>query len=106
MSTLLLQNKLHLHQAYDTPCASRNIKDYIAKYSLVDGAKDIFDRNFDPNIAANLPSVNKWLQHHIRRVAMSGSICVELSLDKYKDQIKLQDESTSSSHSGRHYGHY
>eukprot|EP00957_Ditylum_brightwellii_P037611 2844467-Ditylum_brightwellii.AAC.1 len=70
------------------------------------GTKDTIEDRFDPNIANNLPEVNHWLQYHIRRVASPGSIKVELSLDEYKDLIKNQDESTSSSPSGRHYGHY
>eukprot|EP00957_Ditylum_brightwellii_P116055 8853463-Ditylum_brightwellii.AAC.2 len=37
---------------------------------------------------------------------MPGSIKVDLSLQEYKDLFKSQDESTSSSPSGRHYGHY
>eukprot|EP00957_Ditylum_brightwellii_P198292 15110163-Ditylum_brightwellii.AAC.1 len=92
MPTFLLQNKLHLHQKYDTTCAIGNVKGYIDKYGLGNGTKDILDRNFDPNINANLPAVNQWLQHHIRRVATPGSICVELSLDEYKGLIKSQDD--------------
>eukprot|EP00957_Ditylum_brightwellii_P043199 3273567-Ditylum_brightwellii.AAC.1 len=53
-----------------------------------------------------MPALNHWLRHNIRRVAAQGSIKVEISLQNYKDLFKSQDESTSSSPSGRHYGHY
>eukprot|EP00957_Ditylum_brightwellii_P164054 12491532-Ditylum_brightwellii.AAC.1 len=53
-----------------------------------------------------MPALNHWLQHNIQRVAAQGSIKVDLSLQDYKDLFKSQAESTSSSPSGRHYGHY
>eukprot|EP00957_Ditylum_brightwellii_P032183 2439967-Ditylum_brightwellii.AAC.1 len=39
-------------------------------------------------------------------MAPPNFIKVDLSLTEYKDLIKSQCESTSSSPSGRHYGHY
>eukprot|EP00957_Ditylum_brightwellii_P080065 6089553-Ditylum_brightwellii.AAC.1 len=65
MSMLLKHNKLHLHQSYDTSCASDQIKDYTGPYGLSAGAKDILKGNFDSNIAANLPTVNHCQKHHI-----------------------------------------
>eukprot|EP00957_Ditylum_brightwellii_P195381 14886161-Ditylum_brightwellii.AAC.1 len=53
-----------------------------------------------------MPALNHWLQHNMRRVAAQGSIKVEIFLQDYKDLFNSQDESTSSSPSGRHYGHY
>eukprot|EP00957_Ditylum_brightwellii_P031872 2416597-Ditylum_brightwellii.AAC.1 len=70
------------------------------------GATEIFDGNFNPNVKANLPAVNHWLKHHLRQVALPNSIKVDLVLEEYKQVMKIQDESTSSSPSGRHYGHY
>eukprot|EP00957_Ditylum_brightwellii_P188373 14340507-Ditylum_brightwellii.AAC.1 len=55
MSRLLLCNKLHLYQAWDTPCATGQLKEYFGTHSLGHGAKDTIDRKFDPNVAANLP---------------------------------------------------
>eukprot|EP00957_Ditylum_brightwellii_P085884 6533807-Ditylum_brightwellii.AAC.1 len=66
----------------------------------------MLEGNFDPNIAANVPALNHWLQHNIQRVAAQGSYKVEISLQDYKDLFKSQNESTSTSPSGRHYGHY
>eukprot|EP00957_Ditylum_brightwellii_P184979 14087451-Ditylum_brightwellii.AAC.1 len=43
LSTLLLQNKLHLHQAWETPCAWVVIKDYLGDYGLGHGAKEILE---------------------------------------------------------------
>eukprot|EP00957_Ditylum_brightwellii_P025308 1915101-Ditylum_brightwellii.AAC.1 len=74
MSALLKRNKLHLHQAWETPCARRAIKDYLGEYGLGHGAKEILEGNFDPNIASNMPALNHWLRHNMRRVAAQGSI--------------------------------
>eukprot|EP00957_Ditylum_brightwellii_P081075 6166368-Ditylum_brightwellii.AAC.1 len=55
MLTLLRQNKLHLHQAWDTPCARGEVKHNLGDYGLGQGAQDIIEGKFDPNIAENLP---------------------------------------------------
>eukprot|EP00957_Ditylum_brightwellii_P105360 8032174-Ditylum_brightwellii.AAC.1 len=55
MSRLLLCNKLHLHQAWDTPCTRGPIKDYIGKFGIGSSAKDTIKGKFDPNVAHNLP---------------------------------------------------
>eukprot|EP00957_Ditylum_brightwellii_P189881 14455514-Ditylum_brightwellii.AAC.1 len=43
MSTLLMQDKLHLHQAWETPCAQEVIKDYLGDYGLGNSAKEILE---------------------------------------------------------------
>eukprot|EP00957_Ditylum_brightwellii_P069780 5298718-Ditylum_brightwellii.AAC.1 len=106
MSTLLRQNKLYLHQACDTPCAHGEVKQYLGDYGLGQGAQDIIEGNFNPNITENLPILNHWLRHNIGRLAPKGSIKVDLTLQHYKYLFKVQDKSTSSSPSGHHYGHY
>eukprot|EP00957_Ditylum_brightwellii_P058634 4447223-Ditylum_brightwellii.AAC.1 len=65
MLTLLRQNKLHLHQAWDTPCAHKEVKQYLGECGLGQGAQDIIKGNFDPNIAENLPALNHWLRCNI-----------------------------------------
>ena len=47
---LLLCNKLHLHQAWDTPFATGPLKEYIGDYGIGAGAQDILEGNFDPNL--------------------------------------------------------
>eukprot|EP00957_Ditylum_brightwellii_P100496 7660666-Ditylum_brightwellii.AAC.1 len=106
MSRLLLCNKLHLHQALDSPFAHGPLKEYISNYGLGSSAQDILDGNFDPNAANNFPTVNFWLRNQIQRMAPTNSIKVDLTLDDYKELIKSQCEPTSSSPSGQHYGHY
>eukprot|EP00957_Ditylum_brightwellii_P163937 12481239-Ditylum_brightwellii.AAC.1 len=64
MEKLLSRNKLHLHQAYETPFASGPLKDYIGKYGLGVGAQEIIEGNFDPNKSKNMPAINYWLKHH------------------------------------------
>eukprot|EP00957_Ditylum_brightwellii_P142610 10865673-Ditylum_brightwellii.AAC.1 len=91
---------------WETPCIRGTTKDYLEEYSLGQGANEILKGNFDPNIAANMPALNHCLQHNIQQVAVQGSIKVEISLQDYKDLFNSQDESTSSSPSDRHYGHY
>eukprot|EP00957_Ditylum_brightwellii_P039267 2970804-Ditylum_brightwellii.AAC.1 len=58
MSTLLLQNKVHLNKAWETLCAHGPLKDYIGDYGLGQGAKDVLDGNFDLNKSENPPAVN------------------------------------------------
>eukprot|EP00957_Ditylum_brightwellii_P187143 14253492-Ditylum_brightwellii.AAC.1 len=67
MSALIKGNKLHLHKAWETPCAWGVIKDYLGEYGLGHRAKEILEGKFDPNIAANMPALNHWLRHNIRR---------------------------------------
>eukprot|EP00957_Ditylum_brightwellii_P155680 11851627-Ditylum_brightwellii.AAC.1 len=106
MSRLLRRNQLHLHQVWDTPFANGPLKEYIGNYGLGSGAQDILDSNFDPNVTNNLLVVNFLLRHHIRRMAPSNLITVDLELDDYKELIKSQCELTSLSPLGQHYEHY
>eukprot|EP00957_Ditylum_brightwellii_P025713 1945685-Ditylum_brightwellii.AAC.1 len=69
MTKLLLRNKLHLNQAWDTPCAKGPLRDYIGDCGSVPGCHDILEGNFDPNKSKSLPVINHWLKHNIRRVA-------------------------------------
>eukprot|EP00957_Ditylum_brightwellii_P063263 4801336-Ditylum_brightwellii.AAC.1 len=85
MSILLKQNNLHLHQAFDTPFTSRLLKDCIGNFSIGEGAQKILDGDFDPILEENLPA---------------------LTMKVIKALCHVQDETTSSSLSGRHYGHY
>eukprot|EP00957_Ditylum_brightwellii_P061639 4676951-Ditylum_brightwellii.AAC.1 len=102
---LLLCKKLHLHQVWDMTCAHGPLKDFIGEYGMGSGANNILDGNFDPNMASSLPAVNYWLKHHIRRVEPPNLIKIDLTLTEHIDLVKSQCESTSSSPSGRHYGH-
>eukprot|EP00957_Ditylum_brightwellii_P040170 3040043-Ditylum_brightwellii.AAC.1 len=74
MAKLLLQNKLHLNQAWDTPYAKGPLREYIGENGLGLGSREILDGHFDPNKSENLPVVNYWLKHNIRRVAAENSI--------------------------------
>eukprot|EP00957_Ditylum_brightwellii_P042234 3198486-Ditylum_brightwellii.AAC.1 len=60
---------------------------------------------YEGNKAEDLPAVNHWLKNHIRR-CNTTPIKVTLSQQEYTDLLRNQNESTSSSPSGRHYGHY
>eukprot|EP00957_Ditylum_brightwellii_P002352 180405-Ditylum_brightwellii.AAC.1 len=106
MTKLLLRNKLHLNQAWNTLCTQGPLKDYIGECGLGPGCQDILDGNFDPNQSEKLPVINHWLKYNICQVAPSRSINVDISLHDYKSLMKVQNESTSSSPSGQHYGHY
>eukprot|EP00957_Ditylum_brightwellii_P004673 355206-Ditylum_brightwellii.AAC.1 len=64
MSTLLMCNKLHLHQAWNALCACGPIKDYVGDYGISSGAKATIEGNFDPNVVSNWSEVNQWLQYH------------------------------------------
>eukprot|EP00957_Ditylum_brightwellii_P090845 6917731-Ditylum_brightwellii.AAC.1 len=74
---------------------SWTFENYIGDYGTGVGAEDILSNNFDPNKSENLPSI-----------APAGFINVNISLENFKLSMKAQDESTSSSPLGRHYGHY
>eukprot|EP00957_Ditylum_brightwellii_P137710 10498414-Ditylum_brightwellii.AAC.1 len=49
MSVLAQWNKLHLHQAFDTPFAKKKLKDYIGEFSTSCGVQEIHDGQFHPN---------------------------------------------------------
>eukprot|EP00957_Ditylum_brightwellii_P151952 11570834-Ditylum_brightwellii.AAC.1 len=84
MSRLLLQNKLHLHQAFNILLALGPPKDYIREHGMGEGEREILDGHFDPNAEVNLPAVNHWLKHYLKQVALSNLIHVNLTLDEYK----------------------
>eukprot|EP00957_Ditylum_brightwellii_P132015 10065763-Ditylum_brightwellii.AAC.1 len=85
MENLIARNKLHLHQAFDTPFARGPLRDYIGEYGIGQGGKDIIDGNFDPNKECHLPAVNHWLRYHIRRVIPPGSTRVDLTLEEFRN---------------------
>eukprot|EP00957_Ditylum_brightwellii_P192274 14636727-Ditylum_brightwellii.AAC.1 len=43
MSVLVQQNKLHLHQEFDTPFTKKELKDYIGEFVTSCGAQEILD---------------------------------------------------------------
>eukprot|EP00957_Ditylum_brightwellii_P099504 7579556-Ditylum_brightwellii.AAC.1 len=106
MSTLIKRNKLHLHQSFDTPFATQTMQEYIRENGTGLGAKEILDGNFDPNQFDNLPAVNYWIKHNLRRTAAQDSVDINLTKEELKSMLKKQSESMSSSPSGQHYGHY
>eukprot|EP00957_Ditylum_brightwellii_P028909 2184079-Ditylum_brightwellii.AAC.1 len=53
MSSLIARNKLHLHQVFDAPFATKVIQNYIEQFGTGTGAKEILDGEFDPNIQGN-----------------------------------------------------
>eukprot|EP00957_Ditylum_brightwellii_P109935 8385589-Ditylum_brightwellii.AAC.1 len=65
MLVLVRRNKLHLHQAFDTPFTKRKLKDYIGEFGMSRGAQAILDGQFDPNNFENLPTVNYWIKNNI-----------------------------------------
>eukprot|EP00957_Ditylum_brightwellii_P086899 6613733-Ditylum_brightwellii.AAC.1 len=62
MSKLIQRNKLHLHQAFDTPFALSTMQEYIGENEPGLGTKEILDGDFDPNKYKNLPAVNYWIK--------------------------------------------
>eukprot|EP00957_Ditylum_brightwellii_P030690 2325463-Ditylum_brightwellii.AAC.1 len=86
MDHLITCNKLHLHQTWETLFVNGPLKEYI-------GDK-------------NTPAVNYWLKHKIRCALPPSSIHTNLTVDKFKDLIRIQSEMTRSSPSGQHYDHY
>eukprot|EP00957_Ditylum_brightwellii_P203668 15335690-Ditylum_brightwellii.AAC.1 len=106
MLALVRRNKLHLHQAYSTPFAQKNMQDYIGEFGTERAAQEILDGKFDLNQFKNLPAVNFWIKHNLWRAAAANSVNIKLSVDEFKGLLKKQNESTSSSPSGRHYGHF
>eukprot|EP00957_Ditylum_brightwellii_P122785 9363081-Ditylum_brightwellii.AAC.1 len=50
--------------------------------------------------------MNYWLKHNICHALPPSSICTNITVDEFKDLIRMQSEMTSFSPSGRHYGHY
>eukprot|EP00957_Ditylum_brightwellii_P113845 8679330-Ditylum_brightwellii.AAC.1 len=56
ITRLVSRNKLHLHQAWATPMASRPLKEYIGDFGLGSGADDIMSGNYRGNKAEDLPA--------------------------------------------------
>eukprot|EP00957_Ditylum_brightwellii_P119162 9089580-Ditylum_brightwellii.AAC.2 len=106
MTKLISQNKLHLHQVWETPFAQGPLKDYIDDYGLGKGVTEIIEGNFDPNKSKNILAVNYWLKHNIQRVVPPSSVSTELSVEMFKAAVKKQSEMTTLSPSGHHYSHY
>eukprot|EP00957_Ditylum_brightwellii_P057000 4319649-Ditylum_brightwellii.AAC.1 len=88
MLTLIKRNKLHLHQAFDTPFARKELQDYIGENGAEKGAKEILDRQFDPNNFNNLPAVNYWIKNNLRRVAAPNSVNILLTVEELKSLLK------------------
>eukprot|EP00957_Ditylum_brightwellii_P057683 4373783-Ditylum_brightwellii.AAC.1 len=106
ISTLIAWNKLHLHQAFDTPFATKEMQNYIANFGTGKVSKEILDGKFDPNIQENLPAVNNLINNHLYRVAAADFIDITLAVKELKQLFWKQNKATSSSSSGHHYGHY
>eukprot|EP00957_Ditylum_brightwellii_P205899 15345912-Ditylum_brightwellii.AAC.1 len=70
MLTLIKRNKLHLHQAFDTPFAKKEMQDYIGENRTEKGVKEILEGNFDPNNFDNLPAVSYGIKNNLEK---SGS---------------------------------
>eukprot|EP00957_Ditylum_brightwellii_P114905 8762873-Ditylum_brightwellii.AAC.1 len=66
MSRLIARNKLHLHQAFDTPFAQLEIHEYIGELGTNDRAKKIMEGNFGSDLMENIPAVNYWVKNNIR----------------------------------------
>eukprot|EP00957_Ditylum_brightwellii_P143206 10911596-Ditylum_brightwellii.AAC.1 len=105
MEKLLSKNKLQLHQAYETPFASGSLKDFIGKYGFGAKAQEIIEGNFDHIKSKNIPAVDCWLKHHVRRVVPPASAQTKLTLEEFKDTVTKQSKMILSSPSGCHYGH-
>eukprot|EP00957_Ditylum_brightwellii_P203280 15333998-Ditylum_brightwellii.AAC.1 len=56
MDHLITRNKLHLHQAWETPFANGPLKEYVGEYGLGQGANEILEGDFDPNKSKNIPA--------------------------------------------------
>eukprot|EP00957_Ditylum_brightwellii_P189869 14454745-Ditylum_brightwellii.AAC.1 len=106
MSTLVNCNNLHIHQAYDTLFAKKEMQDYIGKYGTGEVTREILVGNFDPNKYDNLPAVNYWIKNNLKCVAAANLVKITLMVEELKRLLKKQNEGTSSSPSGQHYGHY
>eukprot|EP00957_Ditylum_brightwellii_P060678 4606764-Ditylum_brightwellii.AAC.1 len=74
MSRLIAWNKLHLHQAFDTPFAQPEMEEYIGEFGTDDRAKKIMEGNFDSDLMENIPAVNHWIKNNIRQVAATNYI--------------------------------
>eukprot|EP00957_Ditylum_brightwellii_P189136 14396765-Ditylum_brightwellii.AAC.1 len=81
MSTLIKRNKLHLHQAFDTPFAKKEMQDYIGENGTEQGAKEILEGHSDPNKFDSLPAVNCWIKNILKHVAVSDSVNIALTVE-------------------------
>eukprot|EP00957_Ditylum_brightwellii_P202177 15328951-Ditylum_brightwellii.AAC.1 len=106
MDHLITCNKLHSHQAWETPFVNGALKEYVGEYGLGQGANEILEGDFDPNKSKNIPAVNYWVKDNICCALPPSSIRTNLTVNGFKGFIRIQSEKTGTSPSGQHYSHY
>eukprot|EP00957_Ditylum_brightwellii_P004962 377912-Ditylum_brightwellii.AAC.1 len=77
------------------------MQNYTREFGTSDGAQDILDGQFDQNNFNHLPAVNYLIKHNLCRVAAANSVNIKLLVKELKGRLKKQNETTSSSPSGR-----
>eukprot|EP00957_Ditylum_brightwellii_P059151 4488487-Ditylum_brightwellii.AAC.1 len=79
---------------------------YIREFGTDKGSKKIIEGNFNSFLTKKILAVNYWIKNNIRQVATADSININLTAEEFKALLGKHSESTSSSPSRRHYGHY
>eukprot|EP00957_Ditylum_brightwellii_P197876 15074432-Ditylum_brightwellii.AAC.1 len=60
------------------------MQDYIGEFGTERGAQEILDGKFDPNQFENLPAVNYWIKHNLRRAAADDDITILLRFHSHE----------------------
>ena len=90
----------HFQQAAETPLTTDEWEELLENRDV---EEDILNETFEPK--EGLPDECKLLLQYMRR-RIPDCVTYDISFNEYKDFYRKADESTSSSPSGRHYGHY
>jgi hypothetical protein len=114
---LLEQNRKHFHQSDDTPFAggaeNTVLYDLLGYTGMSKAAREVVDGTFLEKYGDDLGNILPETEQVIKELAMPDEIKVfgkkidcKISVEDFLSGIKGWKESTSTSPSGRHLGHY
>ena len=100
------RNRRHFGQAYGTPFTVSPLAEDLGFRGDTTSAAEILDGRYSPS-AALQPAVKLLIQHLARAVDSGPQVdMAAISLDEFKGKLKVWRETTSTSPSGQHLGHY
>lgn len=100
---MLLRNKVHFHQAEGTPMTTRHWRNMLDWAAESETAKQITAGTFG---TTGLQRTHEAVIQECKCPLSEPLISYQLTSDTFRDRVKHWRESTATSPSGRHLGHY
>ena len=100
---LLMRNKRHFGQSKGTPFTVPPLSIDLNWQASTDQAEYILQGNYDNQ---DLDSITSLILQHCRSITTLDSIPAPLTMDEFVAKLRVWNERTSTSPSGRHLGHY